>query len=583
MYFVYIYKSTFFFFRFFFVCLQWHASAGLVAQTLCITLQKPLLVAELGFLLSVTKFVIPNFAFIQSTPLPFASMDVVLSGNGLDREPYKAAGDLWLSPSVRLLADAPGDTTSFEYDGCNHRIYLPSREHLDELLPLIIVGSGRTLRLKNVTLVNADSLPACLQLAAGAQLICQSQDGVTMINSSDSSHKLPKSPGSPRLSGGHEATDKAASKCELSPPGQGGGEAIVETLSRDTSAPSSSISISIDAVGVGLHLMQLEGAEGSPQQIRELGAGSRSSSAEGLSAAAASLHKHPSHSDVFGRRQEKSVAAPQLQSRSIRLLAATMDVGAWYERSGLRQTGRLEIQGLRAQTRKILDAGRVMEDRETKDLAEHRKLKGQKEGTVLQPCRLVLDFDLLSVQGPGDESAQVIRTDLSVEASEVQISLSPGTLELTLQLGEAALAPLMQPGVDAALRASSQFQRVWSFDPGALWKENTEERAVSLSATGIGVGVTVWRPQTATGYGITGHVITPGDESPAFEVLTVAVNSGIAAYPASYRKVWSGGGASIWRPVPPEGYTAVGDVVMLGTREPELSEVLCLHGKGSCD
>jgi hypothetical protein len=37
----------------------------------------------------------------------------------------------------------------------------------DEPLPLILVGSGCTLRLRNVKVVNAASLAVCLQLAPG--------------------------------------------------------------------------------------------------------------------------------------------------------------------------------------------------------------------------------------------------------------------------------------------------------------------------------------------------------------------------------------------------------------------------------
>ena len=66
-----------------------------------------------------------------------------------------AEGDLFLCPTVRLLADRPGVST-FAYDGSGHRLVLPDRGHLDEPLPLLIVGAGATLRLRNVTIVNKD-------------------------------------------------------------------------------------------------------------------------------------------------------------------------------------------------------------------------------------------------------------------------------------------------------------------------------------------------------------------------------------------------------------------------------------------
>ena len=80
--------------------------------------------------------------------------------------PYKADRDLWLSPEARLLADAPG-VEDFVYDGQGKRLVLPQDITVDEPLPLILIGSGKSLQLKNVKLVFASSLPACLQLGQG--------------------------------------------------------------------------------------------------------------------------------------------------------------------------------------------------------------------------------------------------------------------------------------------------------------------------------------------------------------------------------------------------------------------------------
>lgn len=65
---------------------------------------------------------------------------------------------------------------------------------------------------------------------------------------------------------------------------------------------------------------------------------------------------------------------------------------------------------------------------------------------------------------------------------------------------------------------------------------------------------------------------------PTFEVLAVAVNSGLAAFPTGYARLWEGAGAAVWRPLPLPGYVAAGDVVTADGREPELSAVVCLHG-----
>jgi hypothetical protein len=95
-------------------------------------------------------------------------------------------------------------------------------------------------------------------------------------------------------------------------------------------------------------------------------------------------------------------------------------------------------------------------------------------------------------------------------------------------------------------------------------------------------GVTVWRPKTPAGYSILGDIVIPGQSQPTFEVLAVAVNSGLVAYPTAFTHMWSGAGASVWRPRAPEGYLAVGDLLTLDDRMPELSEMVCLHGGFAC-
>ena len=60
--------------------LQWESSSELQHQALQITLQKPLIVAELGFLIDITRFVMPTFSFVKSNPVPHATYDLILQG-----------------------------------------------------------------------------------------------------------------------------------------------------------------------------------------------------------------------------------------------------------------------------------------------------------------------------------------------------------------------------------------------------------------------------------------------------------------------------------------------------------------------
>ena len=74
---------------------------------------------------------------------------------------------MWLSPDTRLLVDAPGAPEDVVFDGQGHKLVLPKDLTVQDPVPVILVGPGRTLILKNVVLVHSQSLSACLQLAAG--------------------------------------------------------------------------------------------------------------------------------------------------------------------------------------------------------------------------------------------------------------------------------------------------------------------------------------------------------------------------------------------------------------------------------
>ena len=108
----------------------------------------------------------------------------------LAEEEHLADEDLFLCPTVRLLADKPG-VASFTYNGqghrCSragrpspgfeahsllwllfplHRLVLPEKSHLDEPLPLLLVGSGQVraavLRtLHKLWRLSSASLPPC--------------------------------------------------------------------------------------------------------------------------------------------------------------------------------------------------------------------------------------------------------------------------------------------------------------------------------------------------------------------------------------------------------------------------------------
>jgi hypothetical protein len=531
----------------------------------------------------VTYFFVPSFSFVKSSPIEYVSYDILLSSE----TPYVATGDVYLSPTVRLLADGSRcEQRCFEFDGDGHNLILPPPSALGELLPLILIGTDRTLRLRNVTVFNSESLADVLQLAAGAQLIAQEEDGVRMEEGMPSEIAPWTSPSSETLM----EQDGSHSQGHPSP------------RSSSDNADHRSIEVRFVAIGLGVQLMQLERDrdenfvkfEGRPRSgehsygsmVRNVSASSTNASLEGES----SLKDGRSRS--AGSLRE-GIARPSSPSPStspsaagVNVLAIMADVQALYKNLGFVQSGSLVLQGLRAETRRIADIKKELASRAGPEtsLHKHRKLQGTMQSVILFPCKVSLDFRLESHS----------RTDLTLGISDVKISLSLPVLHLVTSLSTSLLEPVMQPQPDTPLRAVAQFDRLWSFTPR---RYDDQELAVSLATTGAAGGLTVWHPHLPSpGYGIMGHVITPGDGRPAFEVILVAVNSGLAAYPIGFEKIWSqvimdsqsetfdahpASRLTIWRPIPPESYLAMGDVVSVDGSRPAITDVLCIHASAT--
>ena len=73
------------------------------------------------------------------------------------------------------------------------------------------------------------------------------------------------------------------------------------------------------------------------------------------------------------------------------------------------------------------------------------------------------------------------------------------------------------------------------------------------------------------------------------QVVSVAVNSGLVSYPVSYKAAYQTSGLTIWEPVPPEGYVALGCLAAPGDEPPALTEMVTVHASigveaplGSC-
>jgi len=152
--------------------LNWSQSAEPSEMSIDLKIQEPTLFVSMGFVLGLC-----NFFGIDSLS---NSLDDKLTNRSifLGSKEHVANSHTELGPAVQLFADSP-ETGMFTFNGNGHDLVLPQR--LKRKIPLIVVGCGKTLRLKNVSIVNAGSLASVLEVLPGGKFMMQPEDGVTIL------------------------------------------------------------------------------------------------------------------------------------------------------------------------------------------------------------------------------------------------------------------------------------------------------------------------------------------------------------------------------------------------------------------
>jgi hypothetical protein len=135
------------------------------------------------FILAVGRFFVPSLrpGLAEATRAALGrDLRPACDAGGTLRAP---SGRVVLSPACRLLADAPGPDDEVLYDGRAGVLVLPPPPPPGAPPPpqLVFVGPGRTLRLCNVTVLNAAGLDACASLAAGARITADPSDNVLLV------------------------------------------------------------------------------------------------------------------------------------------------------------------------------------------------------------------------------------------------------------------------------------------------------------------------------------------------------------------------------------------------------------------
>ncbi|XP_062108869.1 uncharacterized protein LOC133819601 isoform X1 [Humulus lupulus] len=168
------------------------------------------------------------------------------------------------------------------------------------------------------------------------------------------------------------------------------------------------------------------------------------------------------------------------------------------------------------------------------------------------------------------------KTNMSLISTNICIHLSLSVISLMLNLQNQAFAAL-QFGNIIPLAPCTNFDRIW----------------VSPKENGPGYNLTFWRPRAPSNYAILGDCVTSRPIPPSQAVMAVSNTYGRVRKPIGFNLIglFSGilglseGGdqtdvnsdCSVWEPVAPPGYTALGCVVNIGNQAPPNHIVYCLR------
>jgi len=140
---------------------------------------------------------------------------------------------------------------------------------------------------------------------------------------------------------------------------------------------------------------------------------------------------------------------------------------------------------------------------------------------------------------------------------------------------------------DAYPEYAAQFPAV--SDPGqmVLTGDFTQsyQRRWRDKGSGADKDVSLFHPKPRPGYFALGSVAVSGyPDQPSFATLTVKPSSDLAlAEPRDYERIYDDKGSgsdddgSVWRPIPPDGFVALGDVVQSGYDKPSTNDVRCVN------
>ncbi|KAF9594340.1 hypothetical protein IFM89_030469 [Coptis chinensis] len=168
------------------------------------------------------------------------------------------------------------------------------------------------------------------------------------------------------------------------------------------------------------------------------------------------------------------------------------------------------------------------------------------------------------------------KTNVSLISTDVCIRLPLSVISLVLKLQNQVIAAL-QLGNASPLASCTNFNRLW----------------VSPKGNGPGYKLTFWRPRAPSNYVILGDCVTSRPIPPSQAVMAVSNMYGRVRKPLGFKLIGLfssiqalegdrgqsevDGDCSLWLPVPPPGYCALGCVAHIGSQPPPNHIVYCIR------
>eukprot|EP00897_Mesotaenium_endlicherianum_P008373 jgi/Mesen1/7564/ME000392S06833 len=186
---------------------------------------------------------------------------------------------------------------------------------------------------------------------------------------------------------------------------------------------------------------------------------------------------------------------------------------------------------------------------------------------VVEPLDVVLDY--ACVAG---------KTKLDVKATDIAARVPLHVVRLVQRI-QADITTALRLGGGPAVAPCMAYDRIWLTHTGGAG----------------GQQVALWKPRAPPGYVIVGHCATAGEAPPSRAVLALSTGYRRVKKPKGYTLIWTapsgtsrsgnkeeqeqglGEGCSVWLPLAPAGYVALGCVAHCGPNPPPLSAVYCVR------